>query len=71
MRKLNKTEQSIIKLLSKGLTQKEIATELVGSGLIGTSLSTIEKFIKQLKFTLDAKTNFQLAIKLERAGLIK
>jgi hypothetical protein len=65
-----KVEDFLIKSLMQGLTLPEIAVKLQNKGIAPSSLSTIEKSFKSLKLRYNAKTPFQLAIKLCKAGLI-
>ncbi len=62
--------QQIIKLLSLGMTQKEVSNHLKKKGFMPCSLSIIEKRLKQMRAEYKAKTLFHLAIILERKKII-
>jgi len=63
-------ELTIIKYLSRGLTQLEISEKLKAKGITPSSLSSIEKVCLALRKRYKAKTNFQLAVKLCKKGVI-
>ena len=53
--------QRLVKFLSEGLTQKEIAIELKKLEIKPNSLSSVEKYLKSLREEFGAKTLFHLA----------
>ncbi len=52
---------TIIQLLRSGFSQKEIAESLKNANIKPNSLSSVEKYINQLKQDYHAKTMFHLA----------
>ncbi len=62
--------QKIVKLLSLGMTQKDVSNHLNKKGVTPCSLSIIEKRLKRMKKEYKAKTLFHLAIILERKKII-
>lgn len=63
-------ELTIIQYLSRGLTQREVSHKLKARGITPASQSSIEKICLALRKRYKAKTNFQLAVKLCKKGLI-
>ncbi len=62
--------QQIVKLLSLGMTQKEVSNHLKKKGITPCSLSIIEKRLKLMRKEYKAKTLFHLAVILERKKII-
>ncbi|MEO6522218.1 MAG: hypothetical protein ABIN91_11105 [Mucilaginibacter sp.] len=56
------TEQIIIKHLTEGKTQAEIAEILKAKGIKPYSLSSIEKHLKAIRLKHGAKTMFHLGV---------
>ena len=57
-------QELILKYLSQGYTQYEIADKLKLDGIKPNSVSSIEKMIHKMKQQHKARTNFHLAIVL-------
>ncbi|PKH52418.1 hypothetical protein CXF68_17725 [Tenacibaculum sp. Bg11-29] len=62
--------QQIVKLLSLGMTQKDVSNHLKEKGVTPCSLSIIEKRLKLMKKEYKAKTLFHLAIILKKKKII-
>lgn len=69
-KQLNYTENIIVRLLSGGINQQEIANILKMRGDKPCSLSYVEKAIKRIRKVYNCKTMFQLAVKLRDADVI-
>ncbi|MDN5470388.1 MULTISPECIES: helix-turn-helix transcriptional regulator [Chryseobacterium] len=54
-------QELIIEFLKNGYSQKQIAAELVNRDIKPNSLSSVEKYLKQIKETYKANTLFHLA----------
>ncbi len=65
---------TIIQLLRSGFSQKEISDSLKNANIKPNSLSSVEKYINQLKQEYQAKTMFHLAcllFKIEEKDISK
>lgn len=63
-------EKLIAQSLASGLSQSEISELFKTQGIKPNSLSTIEKYIKQMKEDYKANTLFHLAVILRKKGVI-
>lgn len=67
---MDKKEQSVVTLLAKGYTQKEVSEKLTKMGYSSASLSTIEKLLAKLRKKYKVKTTIQLFVFLVKKGVI-
>ncbi|PVH27026.1 helix-turn-helix transcriptional regulator [Sphingobacterium corticibacter] len=59
---LTKFEKLLIKKLSEGKSQREVSEELYKEGIKPNSLSSIEKYISDLRAKFGAKNMFHLGV---------
>ena len=67
---MDKKEHSVVTLLAKGFTQKEVSEKLIKMGYSSASLSTIEKLLAKLRKQYKVKTTIQLFVFLVKKGVI-
>lgn len=60
----------ILKLLSKGMTQKEISEHFKSKGISPNSCSIIDKRLKAMRKELKCKTVFQLMYKVAKMKIV-
>jgi len=61
---------TLLRMLSEGLKNEEIAARLKSKGESASSLSSVEKKIARLKLIFDARNSNQLVLKVKELGLI-
>ena len=68
---MTRVQKIIVKKMAAGHTQQEVSDYLKGREITPSSLSAIEKEIKNLKMQFKAKTAIHLFVILIRQGLPK
>lgn len=68
---MDKFNLLLIQKLSEGFTQREVSELFKQLKIEPNSISIIEKRIKDLKITYNAKTNFQLAVIITQEKILK
>lgn len=68
--RLSREEKRIVRLLTKGYTQIEIADYLEQKGFTPSSKSAVEKQLKKLRDRTKTKTMFQLACILKEQEIL-